>query len=52
MVWASGMYTSVDDSVFTCRNMEVAEVKCRDRGRKTWEECVKNEMELLGLQPE
>ena len=30
----------------------MAGMKCMDRGRKTWEECVKNDMKLLGLQPE
>ena len=27
-------------------------VECVDRDRKTWGECVKVDMELLGLQPE
>ena len=38
--------------VYLCRPVVVVGVKCRGRGRKTWGECVKNDMELLGLQPE
>ena len=26
-------------------------IKCVGRGRKTWGECVKDDMKLLGLQP-
>ena len=28
------------------------EVRCRGRSRKTWRECVDDEMKVLGLQPE
>ena len=31
-----------------CRKVEVAEV----RNRKTWRECVDDDMKVLGLQPE
>ena len=32
--------------------MEVAGVRCRGRSRKTWRECVNDDMKVLGLQPE
>ena len=34
----------------SCRDMEVAWATCL--GRKTWGVCVKDDMKLLGLQPE
>ena len=40
------------DWVSACRNVEVAGVRCRGRNGKTWRECVDNDMEVLGLQPE
>ena len=43
---------SEDDWVFTYRNVVVAGVRCADRGRKTWYECVKDDMKALGLHPE
>ena len=42
----------VDDWMSVCRNVMVAGVRCVGRGRKTWGECVKDDMRLLGLQPE
>ena len=45
-------HKSVDDWVLACRNVEVAGVKCRYRGRETCGEYVKNYMKLIGLQPE
>ena len=39
-----------DDWVSASRNVE--EVGEKSRGRKTWRECVNDNMELLGLQPE
>ena len=33
-------------------NVEVARVKCRGTGRKTWRKCVNDDMKLLGLQLE
>ena len=46
-------HESGDDWVLSCRNMEeVVEVTCVGRGRKTWGECVKDDMKLLGLQPD
>ena len=27
-------------------------MRCRERNRKTWRECVKDDMKVLGLQPE
>ena len=41
-----------DDWVSACRSVVVAEVRCADRGRKTWRECVKNDMDELGLHTE
>ena len=37
-----------------CRPVEMwaAGVRCVARGRRTWGECVKYDMKLLGLQPE
>ena len=32
------------------RNVAVAGVRCVGTGRKTWGECVKDDMKLLGLQ--
>ena len=34
-----------------CRNVEMAGVRCRGRNRKTWRECVEDEMKVLGLHP-
>ena len=39
----------VDGWVSTCRNVVVAGVRCVGRGRTTWGDCVKDDMELLGL---
>ena len=41
---------SVDDWVSACRRLVVEGT--RGRGRKTWEQCVKDDMKLLGLHPE
>jgi len=43
---------SGDDWVLACRNVEVVKEKCRGKVRKTWSECVNDDMKLLGLQPE
>ena len=43
---------SGDDGVSACRNVVVAGVRCTGRGRKTWYECVKDDMKALGLHPE
>ena len=43
---------SGDDWVSACRNVVVAGVRCVGRGRKTWYECVKDDMKVLGLHPE
>ena len=40
------------DWVSACRNVEVVGLKGRGRGRKTWWECVKHDMDLLGLKRE
>ena len=40
---------SGDDWVSACRNVVVAGVRCAGRGRKTWYECVKDDMKALGL---
>ena len=41
-----------DGWVSACRNVVVAGVRCVGRGRKTWRECVKEDMDKLGLHPE
>ena len=43
---------SGDDWVSACRNVVAARVKCAGRGRKTWRECVKDDMDELGLHSE
>ena len=43
---------SGDDWVLACRNVVVAGVRCAGKGRKTWRECVRDDMEELGLHPE
>ena len=43
---------SGDDWVSACRNVVVAGVRSAGRGRKTWYECVKDDMKVLGLHPE
>ena len=35
-----------------CRNVEVAGVRCKGRNRKTWNKCVEDDMEVLGLHSE
>ena len=45
-------HKGVDDWVSACRNVVVAWVRSADRGRKTWRKFVKDNMKLLGLQPE
>ena len=42
MVWTFGASKSV----------KMAGIRCMGRHRKTWGECVKDDMKLLGLQPE
>ena len=37
------------DLVSACRNGKVAVVRCKGRNTKTWRECVKNDIEGLGL---
>ena len=43
---------SGDNWVSACRNVVVTGVRCAGRGRKTWRECVKDDTDELGLQPE
>ena len=43
---------SGDDRVSACRNVIVAGVRCAGRARKTWRECVKDDMDELGLHSE
>ena len=35
--------------VSACRMVEVAGVRCRGRNRKTWGECVDDDMKVLGF---
>ena len=37
---------SGDDWMSACRNVVVAGVRCAGRGRKTWRECVKDDVGL------
>ena len=41
-----------DDWVSACRNVVVTGVRGAGRGRKTWYECVKDDMRELGLHAE
>ena len=41
-----------NDWVSACRKVEVAGARCKGRKRKTWYECVKDDMKVLGLHPE
>ena len=41
----------MDDWVSACRNVVLAGVRYVGRGKKTWEEYVKDDMKLLELQP-
>jgi hypothetical protein len=41
-----------NDWVSACRNIEVAGAKSRGRGKKTWGECVRHDLDLLGLKKE
>ena len=43
---------SVDDWVSACRGLVVEGARGRGRSRKTWEQCVRDDMKLLGLHPE
>ena len=43
---------SGDHWVSTCRSVVVAGMRCAGRGRKTWENCVDNDKEELGLHSE
>ena len=41
-----------EEWVSACRSITVTGEKTRGRSRKTWEECVKNDLKWLGLQKE
>ena len=43
---------NANDWVSAFRNVVVAGVRGAGRGRKTWRECVKDDMDELGLDPE
>ena len=43
---------SVNDWVSACRGLVVEGTRGRGRSRKTWEQCVRDDMKLLGLHPE
>ena len=42
----------VDDWVSSCRRLVVEGARGQGRSRKTWEQCVKDDMKLLGLHSE
>ena len=42
----------MDDWVSACRGLVVEGMRGRGRSRKTWEQCVRDDMKLLGLHPE
>ena len=42
----------VDDWVSACRRLVVKGARGRSRSRKTWEQCVRDDMKLLGLHSE
>ena len=42
----------MDDWVSACRKVEVAVVRCEGRNRKTWNECVEDDVKAIGLHPE
>ena len=42
----------MDDWVSACRGLVVEGTRGRGRSRKTWEQCVRDDMKLLGLHPE
>ena len=44
-------HRSVDDWVSACRKVEVEGARCKGRNRKTWKECVYDDIEVLGLHP-
>ena len=37
-------HKSVDDWVLTCRKVEVAGVRCKGKNRKTWKECMDDDI--------
>ena len=43
---------SVDDWVSACRGLVVEGARGRGRSRKTWEQCVRDDMKLPGLHSE
>ena len=43
---------SVDHWVSACRGLVVEGTRGRGRIRKTWEQCIRDDMELLGFHPE
>ena len=45
-------HKSVDDWVSACRGLVVEGTRGRGRSRKTWEQCVRDDMKLLDLPPE
>ena len=42
----------MDDWVFACRRLVVEGTRGWGRSRKTWQQCVRDDMKLLGLHPE
>ena len=42
----------MDYLVLVYRKVEVARARCKERKKKTWKECVDDDMKVLGLHPE
>ena len=40
------------DWVLACKKVEMAGARCKGRKRKTWKECVGDDMKVLGLHSE
>ena len=52
MVWSCRAKKNVDDWLSACRKLEVTGERGRGRGRKTWKECVADDMRKLKLKQE
>ena len=41
-----------DEWISSCRNIEIEDTKNRGRSRKTWDECVRQDLDRFGLKKE